>query len=92
MTSKTRRGRKLGCSFCGKDQEQAQRLIAGPGVFICDQCVSLCNEILANDPPASAASPCGGTAAHGRMRPASAPWWRRLLGRRRTVLQVGMDV
>lgn len=37
------------CSFCGKDQEQVQRLIAGPDVFICDECVALCNEILTQD-------------------------------------------
>ncbi|TVQ41780.1 MAG: ATP-dependent protease ATP-binding subunit ClpX [Gloeocapsa sp. DLM2.Bin57] len=36
----------LKCSFCGKSQEQVRKLIAGPGVYICDECVDLCNEIL----------------------------------------------
>ena len=34
------------CSFCGKTQDQVKKLIAGPDVFICDECVELCNEIL----------------------------------------------
>jgi DNA-directed RNA polymerase subunit RPC12/RpoP len=38
------------CSFCGKDQEQVRRLIAGPGgVYICDECVDLCREIIAEE-------------------------------------------
>ncbi|NER06261.1 MAG: AAA family ATPase, partial [Okeania sp. SIO3C4] len=36
----------LKCSFCGKSQEQVRKLIAGPGVYICDECLELCNEIL----------------------------------------------
>ncbi len=40
---------KFACSFCGKTQDQVQRLIAGPDVFICDECVALCNEILTQD-------------------------------------------
>ena len=36
----------LKCSFCGKSQKQVQQLIAGPGVYICDECVELCNEII----------------------------------------------
>ncbi|MBD0346659.1 MAG: ATP-dependent Clp protease ATP-binding subunit ClpX, partial [Coleofasciculus sp. Co-bin14] len=36
----------LRCSFCGKSSEQVRKLIAGPGVYICDECVELCNEIL----------------------------------------------
>lgn len=38
--------KKLKCSFCGKQQDQVKRLIAGPGVFICDECVELCSEII----------------------------------------------
>jgi ATP-dependent protease Clp ATPase subunit len=34
------------CSFCGRGQSQVQKLIAGPGVYICDQCIDLCSEIL----------------------------------------------
>ena len=37
---------QLKCSFCGKQQEQVKRLIAGPGVYICDECIELCNEII----------------------------------------------
>ncbi|HEY3999813.1 MAG TPA: ATP-dependent Clp protease ATP-binding subunit ClpX [Candidatus Xenobia bacterium] len=36
----------LKCSFCGKNQEQVRKLIAGPGVYICDECIELCNEII----------------------------------------------
>ena len=37
---------RLKCSFCGKSQDQVKKLIAGPGVYICDECVELCNELL----------------------------------------------
>lgn len=40
---------KLKCSFCGKSQDQVKKLIAGPGVYICDECIELCNEILAEE-------------------------------------------
>jgi ATP-dependent Clp protease ATP-binding subunit ClpX len=36
----------LKCSFCGKSQDQVRKLIAGPGVYVCDECIDLCNEIL----------------------------------------------
>jgi ATP-dependent Clp protease ATP-binding subunit ClpX len=39
---------ELRCSFCGKSKDEVRRLIAGPGVFICDECVDLCNDILAD--------------------------------------------
>ena len=39
-------GELLKCSFCGKTQRQARKLIAGPGVYICDQCIDLCNDII----------------------------------------------
>ena len=39
-------GELLKCSFCGKSQKQVRKLIAGPGVYICDECVELCNEII----------------------------------------------
>ncbi|CAN5877076.1 ATP-dependent Clp protease ATP-binding subunit ClpX [soil metagenome] len=39
-------GDLLKCSFCGKSQKQVKRLIAGPGVYICDECIDLCNEII----------------------------------------------
>lgn len=39
----------LKCSFCGKSQRQVRKLIAGPGVYICDECIELCNEIIAEE-------------------------------------------
>jgi hypothetical protein len=65
------------CSFCGKKQGEV-RLIAGPGVFICNLCVALCNEILAHDsdptwrpePPPATTEPGGKGAA---VRAVSSP-------------------
>lgn len=49
--------RLLYCSFCGKSQHEVRKLIAGPSVFICDECVELCNDIIREDePPESADS------------------------------------
>ena len=42
-------GELLKCSFCGKSQKQVKKLIAGPGVYICDECIDLCNEIIEED-------------------------------------------
>lgn len=39
-------GKLLNCSFCGKSQHEVQKLIAGPSVYICDECVGLCNDII----------------------------------------------
>jgi ATP-dependent Clp protease ATP-binding subunit ClpX len=46
---------QLLCSFCGKSQRQVKKLIAGPGVYICDECIDLCNEIIDEEfsPPAT---------------------------------------
>ena len=44
--SKYEEKRQLKCSFCGKTQDQVRRLIAGPNVYICDECVELCDEII----------------------------------------------
>ena len=38
------------CSFCGKKQQEVKRIVAGPGVFICDECVELCMEIVHDTP------------------------------------------
>ncbi|MFM8610368.1 MAG: ATP-dependent Clp protease ATP-binding subunit ClpX, partial [Burkholderiaceae bacterium] len=46
----------LYCSFCGKSQHEVKKLIAGPSVFICDECIDLCNEIIRDEVPADAAS------------------------------------
>ena len=40
---------RLKCSFCGKSQEQVRKLVAGPGVYICNECIELCNEIIADE-------------------------------------------
>ena len=40
---------ELFCSFCGKSQEQVRKLIAGPAVFICDECISLCADIMKDE-------------------------------------------
>ena len=42
-------GDLLKCSFCGKTQKQVKKLIAGPGVYICDECIDLCNEIIEDE-------------------------------------------
>jgi ribosomal protein L37AE/L43A len=66
------------CSFCGKTHDQVKRLIAGPnGVYICDQCIALCNEILAHDVPPTVAGE--GTAHHAAKRGSWTAWWRRLI-------------
>jgi ATP-dependent Clp protease ATP-binding subunit ClpX len=46
---KRKGGRLLACSFCGKSQDQVRKLIAGPRVYICDECIELCNEIIAEE-------------------------------------------
>jgi ATP-dependent Clp protease ATP-binding subunit ClpX len=43
--------KKIRCSFCGKHQEQVSRIVAGPGVYICNECVKLCNTILGENAP-----------------------------------------
>jgi ATP-dependent Clp protease ATP-binding subunit ClpX len=46
----------LYCSFCGKSQHEVKKLIAGPSVFICDECIELCNDIIRDEAPAESAS------------------------------------
>ncbi|SVA70657.1 uncharacterized protein METZ01_LOCUS123511, partial [marine metagenome] len=46
---RTQKNSNYRCSFCGKSQEEVKKLIAGPTVFICDQCVELCNEIMVEE-------------------------------------------
>ncbi|MEI6591530.1 MAG: ClpX C4-type zinc finger protein, partial [Actinomycetes bacterium] len=46
----------LKCSFCGKSQKQVRKLIAGPGVYICDECIELCNEIIEEELGAASTS------------------------------------
>lgn len=54
----------LTCSFCNKDQSQVTKLVAGPGVYICNECVELCNQIIASElaRQSEAASEAGGPA------------------------------
>jgi ATP-dependent Clp protease ATP-binding subunit ClpX len=49
MTKKNDRNEDLLCSFCGKSQDEVKKLIAGPSVYICDECIQLCNEIIAEE-------------------------------------------
>ncbi len=49
MAKKEKDDNKLRCSFCGKGQEEVKKLIAGPTVYICDECVELCTEIIAEE-------------------------------------------
>ena len=76
-----RRGQTLTCSFCGKGRAAVRRLIAGPDVFICDACVTLCSEIIATEggssPPGSGARPA--TPAQRPQARRGGGWWRRLL-------------
>ena len=55
---------RLKCSFCGKTQEQVRKLVAGPGVYICDECIELCNEIIEEE--------LSGT-PHPHVKPKSVP-------------------
>ena len=50
----------LYCSFCGKSQHEVKKLIAGPSVFICDECIELCNDIIRDEAPADAGHAKGG--------------------------------
>jgi ClpX C4-type zinc finger len=62
----------LACSFCGKTQAEVRKLIAGPDVYICDECVDLCNDIIFGEAPSI-------------VRPLGMAWralWWRLTGRR----------
>ena len=48
-SKKSTEGRELCCSFCGKSQKEVRKLIAGPSVYVCDECVELCNEIITEE-------------------------------------------
>ena len=54
-------GKLLYCSFCGKSQHEVRKLIAGPSVFICDECVELCNDIIREELEDT------GEASHGKL-------------------------
>jgi len=57
--SKNQSGKTLYCSFCGKSQDEVEKLIAGPAVFICNECVTLCADILRDEGGPSATRPSG---------------------------------
>jgi hypothetical protein len=65
------------CSFCGKSKDQVAKLIAGPGVYICDHCVALCNEIIAQEPmpPPQSAGPEPGGWVRRSLRPFLGQRW-----------------
>jgi ATP-dependent protease Clp ATPase subunit len=65
----------LRCSFCGKPKDKVRKLIAGPGVYICDQCVELCTEILNETTPPTAEGKAPEWVSSERQ---STPWWRRM--------------
>ena len=54
MNDREERQRHARCSFCGKGQEQVRKIVAGPGVYICDQCIDLCQEVLEDHSPTAA--------------------------------------
>jgi len=68
MTGTGDTGEQLLCSFCGKTQRQVRKLIAGPGVYICDECIDLCNEIIDEELKAP-------TTLEGRALPAPQEIW-----------------
>jgi ATP-dependent Clp protease ATP-binding subunit ClpX len=77
MNERKERRRHTRCSFCGKGQDQVRKLIAGPGVFICDQCVELCNEVIRDDDqPSATGSVVYRTRSH---RVTFSSWFRNLL-------------
>lgn len=70
------------CSFCGKAEHRVGRLVAGPGVFICDGCVALCNEIIAAETGQGSAG-AGARRGQGRGGPLGPRWRRFLPGQKR---------
>ncbi|TAG80657.1 MAG: ATP-dependent Clp protease ATP-binding subunit ClpX [Burkholderiales bacterium] len=65
MAEKTGNDKLLYCSFCGKSQHEVRKLIAGPSVFICDECIDLCNDIIKEE----AATDRSGKTSSGRSLP-----------------------
>ena len=61
-------GELLKCSFCGKTQKQVKKLIAGPGVYICDECIDLCNEIVEEELSEPTETPTGTSASTSTLR------------------------
>ncbi|HXD80577.1 MAG TPA: ClpX C4-type zinc finger protein [Candidatus Acidoferrum sp.] len=64
------------CNFCGKHRDQVRKLVAGPGVFICDQCIELCHEVLHDE--GDRPSTPGWVAREGPRRRTRLSWFRNL--------------
>src|ERR1041384_6495750 len=60
MAGEKEKGSFLRCSFCGKTQEEVKKLVAGPTVYICNECVALCNDILKEEEKTEAKSQAKG--------------------------------
>jgi hypothetical protein len=67
------------CSFCGKSKDQVTTLVAGPGVYICDRCVALCNQVIAEGPPPppERAGSLPGAWVRSSVRRVLGQWFRR---------------
>lgn len=73
------RRRYTRCSFCGKGQDKVKKLVAGPGVYICNTCIELCNEVLAEDTYLSGGgskTEGGGPGDRGVNSARRSRWWR----------------
>ncbi len=66
----------LACSFCGKNQREVKKLIAGPTVYICDECIELCNDIIAEEYGQEEAAAPTSRDARAPSMPPSATWGR----------------
>ena len=65
----------LVCSFCGKHQDEVERMIIGPGVNICSECIGLCHDLLSDKPDQpKSARPGRGSASRAHVQPAAADW------------------
>ena len=49
----SKEGKPFHCSFCGKSQNEVKKLIAGPSVYVCDECITLCNDIIREEAEAA---------------------------------------
>jgi hypothetical protein len=73
-----RRVADVGCSFCGKPKEKVRRLVAGPGVYICNECVDLCREVLKDDDRGNAMNGQARGWVKKTGRSQRRGWWARL--------------
>ena len=64
------------CNFCGKTKDKVRKLVAGPGVFICDQCIELCNEVIHDEDDRPAAT--GWVKPQGPRTRTRSNWFRNL--------------